>query len=263
MADNTKQSADDTISTDEIASGVAAGAKVQRIKVGQGANGSYDDVHSGNPLRVLDQATVEALEDLAILLAGTMTVSDGSGALTVDGSVAIGSALPAGANNIGQVDPRGNVAHDAADAGNPIKIGARAVTALIAAVANNDRTDLTADKFGRVLALVAPLDQTVSGSIDLTDTTTTDVIAAPGASTALVITNLEVVNGDPTVGTFVEILDDATRKWKGYAGPLGGGFNDHNEKCLFVCTANKAVRAKCLTASSETTVNISGYKMPA
>lgn len=44
----------------------------------------------------------------------------------------------------------GGVAHDAADSGNPVKIGARAVTTVTAAsVANNDRTDLKADLNGR------------------------------------------------------------------------------------------------------------------
>jgi hypothetical protein len=44
-----------------------------------------------------------------------------------------------------------DVAHDAADSGNPVKTGARAVNAMIAAVANNDRTDNVSDLYGRQL----------------------------------------------------------------------------------------------------------------
>lgn len=186
---------------------------------------------------------------------------------TPAGTQAIGKLAANSGVDIGDVDVTsltgGTVAHDGADSGNPIKTGARARTALPAAVAQDDRTDNVSDKFGRQLETTAPLDQRVSGSIDITGTETTDVIAAPGASIALVITDIEVVNGDATVGTWVEIFDDATKKWKGFAGALGGGFSQSNPDGLFVCTANKAVRAKCVTTSSESAVNISGYKIPA
>lgn len=47
--------------------------------------------------------------------------------------------------------PVGNVADDAADSGNPLKIGSRAVSGALAAVsATNDRADLLADMYRRV-----------------------------------------------------------------------------------------------------------------
>src|SRR5262245_52704028 len=48
------------------------------------------------------------------------------------------------------VDPRGNVAHDGADSGNPVKVGAKAETSPkgITLVADGDRTDLYADADG-------------------------------------------------------------------------------------------------------------------
>lgn len=216
----------------------------------------------------------------------TISVDDGAGSLTVDGTVAVSgeptvkvnSALPAGTNaigklaansgvDIGDVDVTsltgGTIAHDGEDSGNPIKVGARARTALVTAVSQNDRTDNMSDKFGRLLGITAPLDQRVSGSVDITNTTTTTVIEAPGASIAIVVTDIEVSNGDESVGTFVEIYDDETKKWKGFAGAKGGGFSQSNPDGLFVCTANKAVKAKCVTTSSETSVNVSGYKIPA
>jgi hypothetical protein len=42
----------------------------------------------------------------------------------------------------------GSVAHDSPDAGNPVKVGGRAVTSQIAAVANNDRTDAVFNEYG-------------------------------------------------------------------------------------------------------------------
>lgn len=51
----------------------------------------------------------------------------------------------------------GDTAHDAADAGSPVKVGGKAaVSALPTAVANNDRTNLATDRYGR--ALVVPVD---------------------------------------------------------------------------------------------------------
>lgn len=54
----------------------------QRVKVQIGADGSASDVHSGNPL----------------------PINDAGGSLTVDGSVGLTGAIPAGNNNIGDVD---------------------------------------------------------------------------------------------------------------------------------------------------------------
>lgn len=50
MADNSTQQGNDTVASDDITSGVANGAKVQRIKVGFGADSIYSDVGPTNPL---------------------------------------------------------------------------------------------------------------------------------------------------------------------------------------------------------------------
>lgn len=58
-------------------------------------------------------------------------------------------SIPAGTNNIGDVDiVGGTIAHDAADSGNPVKIGAVARTSTPGAVAAGDRVDLSADVYG-------------------------------------------------------------------------------------------------------------------
>ena len=279
------------ISVDELAEALF----VQRQKMQFGANGSATDVSSADPLPAYDKAVEEALEAANALLAtidadtGNLSTvvtrlteieedTDRLAAIEISVSLladAIAGSemqvdvltlpeLPAGTKAIGQVDPRGNKAHDEADAGNPVKVGARAVTALIAAVANNDRADLTTDKFARLLATVAPLDQLVSGKINFTNTTAADVIAAPGASTALVITGIKVVNSHATVGTKVEILNDATQIDLGGAGPSYGGWIVSNQNGLYPpLTTNKALRAKCLTTGADVDVTAYGYKIPA
>ena len=64
---------------------------------------------------------------------------DASGRLWVN--VGTMAALPAGSNAIGSVVSAGNVAHDAADSGNPLKVGGKAYTGAPSAVADADRVD--------------------------------------------------------------------------------------------------------------------------
>lgn len=225
------------VSVDELSEAIFA----QRQKMQWGADGEAKDVSTSNP----------------------MPVSDAGGSLTVDGSVAIGSALPAGSNNIGQVDPRGNVAHGAADSGNPVKVGGKGHTALPTPVANNDRTNLATDKFGRVFALAAPLDQSVSGTLNRINNTAANVIAAPGASTAIVVTDILVTNAHTSVGTKVSIRDGESVKVTGFAAAGGGGFQLSNADGLFVATANAAITGICGTTGADVDIFVAGYKVPA
>ncbi len=253
MADNAKASEDPLVAADEI-----GGAKFQRVKLTHGPDGSATDASSAAPLPVADADALAELEAIAAALGSTIKVGDGSGALTID----FGTALPSGTNNIGQVDPRGNKAHDEGDAGNPVKVGARARTALPAAVAQDDRVDAIADKHGRQLATVAPLDERVSATLNRTNETAGQLFAAL-AEGAYVVTAIMVDNASATVGTKVEILDGASVKWKGYAGVLGGGFVVSEPNGLFVGSKNTKLEAKCATTGADVDISVSAYKIPA
>jgi hypothetical protein len=70
----------ETIGTDEITGGVADGAKVERIKVGHGADGSYVDVSASDPLPVTPaghafSATVDAASSTDLPLMAPLDVS--------------------------------------------------------------------------------------------------------------------------------------------------------------------------------------------
>lgn len=85
-----------------------------------------------------------------------------------------------------------DVAHDAADSGNPVKTGAKAHSALPTAVANNDRTNNVSDLFGRLLvAHIAPEMAAHKHKVYTTTQTGTDVWTPAGgkriAVTSLVI----------------------------------------------------------------------------
>lgn len=77
----------------------------------------------------------------------------------------------------------GDVAHDGADSGNPVKVGAVARQTNPTAVADGDRVNLYADDLGKLVNYpFAPRDRIVKGSrISLTSTTETTLIAAGGA----------------------------------------------------------------------------------
>ena len=61
-----------------------------------------------------------------------------------------------------QLPPGGNIAHDAADSGNPIKVGGRASTTPVTAVAANDRVDAFFDVQGRQVITMKALTGTAS-----------------------------------------------------------------------------------------------------
>lgn len=111
----------------------------------------------------------------------------------------------------GNVRTVGNRDHDAADAGEPVKIGARAINAEISAVsANNDRTDLVATLTGKLIT--SPYtnpENIVSGAITsaMTGTTSTSLVAAPAAGLRNYITTIICSNSHATVGTDIIIQD--------------------------------------------------------
>ena len=191
------------------------------------------------PLAIRD----DALSALTPIEGDYVPLRAGStGALWVD--VASLPALPAGANNIGDVDivslpnegqqtmansisvavasdqsaiattPAGNVAHDAADSGNPVKTGAKATTSLagLTLVANADRTDLFAGVDGALIVrpycnLEDQL-QEIKSETAGASTAMTVGLAAPGAGLRIWLTSLIIANSSATNLT-VDIRDGA------------------------------------------------------
>lgn len=180
----------------------------------------------------------------------------------------LGTALPAGTNNIGDVDVltlpgvAGTAAHDAAVSGNPVRVGARARTSDLTAVANDDAVDLLASVLGKIVVLPgALLANQVQGNLQRTDNTGGDVIAAQGSGVKIAVMSITVVNQHATVDTEVTLRSATTAK----IGPLmakaaGGGFTlSGGGYPLFVTGANEAVTAICGTTGSNVRFTVSGY----
>lgn len=166
-------------------------------------------------------------------------------------------------DSTGQIIVLGNVAHDGVDSGAPAKIGFRARTSQITAVANDDRVDGIADKRGRQVILINALQEDRfkgSSSADIVNTTSTAVVAAGGAGVIYVITAISVSNMSATVSTRVDILDGSTVIWRGPAASGGGGFTITFPDGL-VCTANTAINAQCATTGAAVRVSVAGHKV--
>lgn len=292
MADGTRLnlgSGGDLINTDET----EAGVKTQIVKVAYGVDGSLVLASAEAPLPIDAKSVPGTAADggsapaVCYVLAGydgsnvQRLLTDASGFLQVDtpDATTLLEALKALLEGTGTVkignEPTvklassqtlatltgGGVAHDSPDSGNPHKVGARARTTHPAAVANDDRSDLTTDKYGRLLTAGFIPDTKVSGTVTLENETSTTVLEAPGASTRLVVTSIKVINGGSTSGR-VEILDETTKKDIGYAAKEGGGWSITDSNGLFIVTENKPLKAKAL-ATSKFDVFVSAYKIPA
>lgn len=204
-----------TFASDDISS-----VQYPRVKLSVGADGVASDAipiaaaldSTGTGIQAVgivaqydDVATVAVTENQfaaprissrrALLVEGVASgtvipVSDGSGSLTVDGTVTATSA--------------GDIAHDAGDSGNPVKIGAKAITtALPTAVSAADRANAISDEYGRVLVgHIAPGMQVHSNKTYTSQQTGTDVID-PGASKKIAVTSVVIGAYGTTAGRII------------------------------------------------------------
>lgn len=237
---------DDAIFTDDAAFTPATSKGI--MMMAQADETSADSVDEGDAGALRMTLTRFLKTELSGVASGVaIPITDNSGSLTVDGTVAatqsgtwnIGSittlpsipagtnnigdvdvlslpALPAGTNNIGDVDVltlpgvAGTAAHDAGVSGNPVRIGGRAMLANGTAVAEDDTVDIACDNQGRVLStLHVPRDLTTQGNITLTNTTETTVIAAGGAGVFHDLTKIILTNSSSTA-VRVQIRDTNT-----------------------------------------------------
>jgi|GEM_PF-1743419 hypothetical protein len=93
-----------------------------------------------------------------------------------------------------------DVAHDAVDSGNPVKIGGKARTATPAAVANGDRVDASFTTLGQMqVALIDP-GQQVQKSASYTATQTGTVLWDPTSGKKIAITSIVIASFGTTAG---------------------------------------------------------------
>lgn len=252
-----------------VAGGVAVPVSGTFFQATQPVSGTVD-------LGATDNAVLDAIAASLALLdnsisAGNELQVDVVAALPAGdnniGNVDLASAIPAGTNNIGDVDVltlpgvAGTAAHDAALSGNPVRIGARGVSADPTAITSGRTVDLLASLLGKqiVLPYCHPgAQETYASPAAVTDTADDEAFAAV-ASTRHYITGVQVFNGHDTVGTEVVIKDGSTVLWRGWAEQTGGGCSAKFDPPLRG-TANTAVNVANITTGSSTYFNLQGFK---
>jgi hypothetical protein len=154
----------------------------------------------------------------------------------------------------------GNVAHDAADAGSPVKIGAKAIAALSGAtlVAAADRSDAQADLDGAILVRAdRALGDLVVGNASNTDGSSTEVLAAGAAGVKHYITDVTITNTSAS-NIYVELKDNTTVKWR-FPVPATGGVTHHFASPL-AGTAATAWNFDPSAAATTVYCSVAGFK---
>lgn len=207
---------------------------------------------------------------------GTVTANAGTGSFTVaqatasnlnatvvgTGTFAVQATLQASTNTTEVV---GDAAHDAAIAGNPVRIAGRAVTADYTSVATGDTADLITTLGGKLVThpYAIPENYVKGATSDITTTTSTSVVAAAAAGIKNYITHILVQNSHATVGTWVNLQDGSggATLYTVYAAAVGGGASI-TLPCPIPTTAATALFAACVTTGANVRVSASGYKAP-
>jgi hypothetical protein len=252
----------------------------------EATNGNHRQVVVlGDPSTNAGVAPVDASAGLKVDLGADNDVTITSGTITTVTTVGavteITNALPAGTNAIGKLSANsgvdigdvdvtsaiitgGSVAHDSADSGNPIKVGAKASATLSddTMVANGDRTDATSDLDGAIITRPQfPLGDLLSERVSNTDGTSTAFTNfGATASTRNYVTAISLFNSSGTAG-YVDFRDGtAGSVLFTVAVPAGGGAVISSLNPLFRTTANTALAYDVSAALTTVYISISGFK---
>ena len=245
-----------------------------------------------------DSTGVVSIDDNggAITVDGTVTANPASGTIdtvtTVSAVTAITNELPAGTQNIGDVDVAtiaagdnnignvdivtlpastntlevvGDVAHDAAAAGNPVAVAARAAATVegLTQVDGADSTFLTADLNGCVVTRNGTtLEEVVSERVSNTDgaaTACAGAFAAGGAGIHAYITAMTVHNAHASTNGYVDIRDGAAGSvlWTFPLPATGGATLAFDPPLKF--SANTAVAYDVSAAITTVYLSFNGY----
>jgi hypothetical protein len=231
--------------------------------------------------------------------ASALPIQDGGNSLTVDGTVAVsavagtvvvnasGFTQPvSGSVTVAQstasnlkvdlsgtaanstpivVSSAGTVAHDAADSGNPLKIGGKCETSPkgMTLVSDGDRADFICDSDGiQIVKLQTSGADRLSQR--LTDTAGSEVASTTFtavSSTINNITSIAITNTNASTNGYVDFKDGAggTVLWT-MPAPANGGSVISSATPLFKTTANTALYIDVSAAISTIIVSLSGYQ---
>jgi len=155
----------------------------------------------------------------------------------------------------------GDVAHDVAVAGNPVRIAGRGVSTDYTAVATGDTADFITDLNGKQIILpYAVPENFVNGVATLTTTSDVSVITAGGAGIRNYITSISASNTSAT-NVRVDFKDGTTIIASFFLAASGGGVT-HTMLVPIRGTANTAFNAALSAAVTDVRVSAQGYRAP-
>ncbi len=229
--------------------------------------GTAADTNSGNKsagtLRVVIATDQPQLTNKLLVTPdanSAINLAQVNGTTTVNGGSAAGILAVGGPN-----------ATNVAITGNPVNLGAQAVSSENAAVTTARNVQLVADLVGKLIVLpYANPENFVSGAITsaMSGTTTTSLLAAPASGLRNYITQITVSNGSTTVSTDI-LIQDGSGGTTLYVVPApaaavattgGGGGTFVFPTPLRQPTTATAIFCANVTTGSSTKVSASGYK---
>lgn len=207
-----------------------------------------------------DVITVQGVASMTPVQVSQATASNLNATVVGTGTFSVQvSSLPASTNTIEVV---GDAAHDAAIAGNPVRIAGRAATSNYTAVAAGDTADLLATILGKLVnqpyALPGTTWSYASANGGVTDTADDEAKAAGGSGVRQYVTRVQAINGHATTSTEVVIKTGSTVLWRGWAQAAGGGAAATFDPPLRGGD-NEAINVANVTNSSQTYFNLQGY----
>lgn len=265
---------DDIIYTDDTsthATGTSKGALIMAAAAPTDTAVNANDI--GAVGMTVNRGLYVSVQDA--LPAGT----NGIGKLTANSGVTIGAVEIAAAQTLATVTTvstvttcstvstltGGGVAHDSADSGNPVKVGARAIATPSTAtmVAAADRSDLLTDLDGALLVRAGPAygDLLSERVTDTGGTSTAFTNFAATASARNYITAITVFNSSATAG-YIDFRDGAAGSIL-YTVPIpagGGSVVTLGGAPLFRTTANTALAYDVSAALTTVYISVSGFK---
>ena len=239
------------ISTDDA----GASGHVQRVKLAYSADGvaTHAQVDADGMLVNLGTNNDVTVTGTVTANAGTgpWPVTDNGGSITVDN----GGTFATQAS--------GSVAHDAADSGNPVKVGGKAYnfdgTVPGTAVAENDRANFISDVYGRQFVETAHPNYWRLSSDYASAQTNTSLKTAPGAGLKLYITDVIISNGAPAGNNTLLDGSGGTVLLEIYPAINGGVAMPF--RTPIALTANTALVITSTTVTTHS-VTITGYTAP-
>ena len=156
----------------------------------------------------------------------------------------------------------GSAAHDAAVAGNPVRIAGRALTANYGGVATGDTADLITTLQGVLITRPHQLPDLewsyAATSSGISNAADVSLAGAAGAGLRRYLTSLAVKNANATV-TEVVVKDGSTVIWRGH---LNGSMAS-TDQIIFnnplKTTVNTALNFACVASGAQVYVNAQGY----